>query len=405
MIYLGFTFFRNSLSSLMHTWLRHRSWHTATITSVVGKHSLPIKPHYGSFGTSEPARRYSKSNNIKLFEKKYRSSRSFSTVSSVMASETKPKILLFGAGGVGTVYLWLLSKVATTTAVCRSNYDTVKKNGFIINSSLFGQNIHFEPDVVRDCNEAASRGTGPFDYIVICSKAMPAVTPQAIAPAVSDGHTAIVLIQNGVGIEDEYVKAFPNKPIVSAVVYLPATQRPAGVIKHGELERLEIGSYPSTSSTKHAKAFINLVKSAGGTAEFYEDVQVKRWFKLLVNASWNPICALTLCPDVDFMVSSDIATDLVLAVMLEICDIAKAHGYTISREQVDFQLGRAKARIEKKSAIEPSMLQDAREGRRIEVEAILGNAMRMGKAKGVKCEKLEMLYVLAKALDFHLAKA
>lgn len=52
-----------------------------------------------------------------------------------------PKVLLFGAGSVGTVYLYLLDRVASTTAVCRSNYDVVKKDGFIIHSSIFGQEL------------------------------------------------------------------------------------------------------------------------------------------------------------------------------------------------------------------------------------------------------------------------
>ena len=50
------------------------------------------------------------------------------------------------------------------------------------------------------------------------------------------------------------------------------------------------------------------------------------------------------------------------------------------------------------------MLQDVQQGRRIEVEAIVGNPMRMGKEKGVKCVRLEMLYVLAKALDLHIGR-
>ena len=66
---------------------------------------------------------------------------------------------------------------------------------------------------------------------------------------------------------------------------------------------------------------------------------------------------------------------------------------------MEFQLGRAKARVPQNIGVEPSMLQDVRAGRRMEVEAILGNAVRMAKAKGVQCEKLETLYMLGTALD------
>ncbi|USP75181.1 uncharacterized protein yc1106_02455 [Curvularia clavata] len=321
-----------------------------------------------------------------------------------MSSAAQPRILLFGAGSVGTVYLYLLSKVASTTAVCRSNYDAVKERGFLINSSIFGNDIHFKPHVVRDCGEAASQLAEPYDYVVVCSKAIPGTVPELIASAVTPGHTAIVLIQNGVGIEDEYVQAYPNNPIVSAVVYLPATQRPAGVIKHGEVEQLQLGAYPASASNNHAKAFADLITLAGGTAELYDDIQTKRWFKLLVNASWNPICALTLSKDTEVLTASKEATEVILAVMLEIRDIAAAYGHEITQEQVDLQLGRAQARIPKNAGIEPSMLQDVQAGRRIEVEAIVGNPVRMGKERGVACVRLEMLYVLAKALDLQIER-
>ena len=324
-----------------------------------------------------------------------------------MAEETKPNVLLFGAGGVGAVYLYLLSRVSSITAVCRSNFDVVKASGFIIHSSLFGENIHITPNVVRNCSEAASTADKPFDLILVCSKAIPDAIPALIALAVTPGHTVICLLQNGIGIEQEYVEKFPDNPIVSCVVYLPATQRPLGTVRHGEIERLEIGPYPSTASPIHAKRFQELVKAAGGTAEVHEDVQLKRWTKLLINASWNPVCALTQCTDTEFMASSPGAVDFIFGVMMEVVELGRAYGTAISREDAEMQLGRAKARTANGmgKGVEPSMLQDVRAGRRMEVEAIVGNALALAKEKGVEVPKLEMLYVLLKALDSKIGNA
>lgn len=321
-----------------------------------------------------------------------------------MTAHAQPKVLLFGSGGVGTVYLWLLSKNAITTAVCRSNYEVAKRDGFIINSSIFGQGIHFRPNVVRNCEEAASADTTPFDYIVVCSKAIPGTVPNWITPVVTPGRTVIVLLQNGIGIEEEYRTAFPTNPIVSTVLYFPATQRPVGIITHGEIERLEIGAYPSSASDQHAKGFAQLIKSAGATAILHDDIQLIRWAKLLINASWNPICALALSKDTDVLESCDGAPDVVQGVMMEIREIAMAYGYNITEEKVEFELGRAKARVPIHAGIEPSMLQDVQTDRRIEVEAILGNTVRMSKAKGVRCDRVELLYVLAKTLDLQIGR-
>lgn len=322
-----------------------------------------------------------------------------------MTDNDRPRVLLFGAGGVGTVYLWLLSKTSTTTAVCRSNYDVAKRDGFIINSSIFGQNIHFRPNVVKTCEEAAATDSTPFDYIVVCSKAIPDTVPKWIASAVTPKHTAIVLLQNGLGIEDEYKAAFPDNPIISTVLYFPATQRPAGVVTHGEIERLELGAFPFSAPDTHAKAFASLLTAAGATAILHQDIQHIRWTKLLLNASWNPMCALARSKDTEILTSSAEADPVVEAVMLEIRDVAAAYGYDITLEKVQFELDRARARIALGSGIKPSMLQDVQSGRRIEVEAILGNPVRLAKAKGVRCDRLELLYVLAKTLDLHLGKS
>src|SRR4051794_2897093 len=105
------------------------------------------------------------------------------------------RALVFGAGGVGCLYGWFLHRAGVqVTAVCRSNYQQVKKNGLLIRSKKWGRNT-FKPTVVASVAEA--RAHGPFDYLLVCSKAFPdtaSLIKEAVAP-----DTAIVLAQNGIG--------------------------------------------------------------------------------------------------------------------------------------------------------------------------------------------------------------
>ncbi|KAF1979550.1 2-dehydropantoate 2-reductase [Bimuria novae-zelandiae CBS 107.79] len=291
------------------------------------------------------------------------------------------KVLFFGVGSVGSVYLYLLSKIVSTTAVCRSNYDVVKERGFTINSTVFGDGLHVAPHV----------DPHPFDYVILTCKVVPGIYPKIIKPVITPGHTVIALLQNGIGIEEEYATAFPENPILTVATYCATALGPPGVVTHKEVEKLEVGSYPSSAPNTRAQAFISLMQSTGATATLFDDVQVKRWYKLLLNSSWNLICALTLSLDVQFMQSSDGATDFVLDVMLETRDIAKAYGYEIATEEVKAQWERATE--------EPSMLQDLKAGRKREVEAIVGNVVRMARAKCVACGTLDTIYLLMKALD------
>ncbi|KIW20235.1 hypothetical protein PV08_00810 [Exophiala spinifera] len=317
-----------------------------------------------------------------------------------------PRILIFGTGSIGAVYAYIFSRAIPSEnifAVCRSNYAAASSGGFTINSTLFGQNLKVRPRVVRTVDEAVSQSNGKaFDYIIVTAKAVPSTPslPEQISPAVSETST-VVLVQNGIAIEDIYSSAFPRNPLLSCVVYLPATQTSPGTISHGEIERLHIGTYPATAPPSHktaAESFASLLESAGGTAFVHDDVQAERWTKLVVNAAWNPICALSQSRDVQFMHSSPEATALVRRVMLEIAAVANAAGYPeLSESTVDHQLGRAQARS--LPGVEPSMMADALARRNMEVDAIVGNALRVADEKGVQTPLLKVIYALIKALD------
>lgn len=315
------------------------------------------------------------------------------------------KVLIFGTGGVGCTYGYILHNAKTrVTAICRSNYDAVRERGILIKSQIFGE-CHYYPSARRTIAEATSEG--PFDYIIVASKAFPG-TASMIAEAVTPGQTAIVLAQNGIGIEDEYAKLYPVNTIISGVVYLPVTQIAPGIVEMGPLERFEIGTYPAESSVK-AKAQVqelsNLWKAGGANAPVFDDVQPLRWLKVAVNASWNPITALTLCDDANYLRSSNRSEDMMRKVMREIGQIATATGYpnAITEELIEKDLERPKGRL-KTSGKEPSMLTDVRANRPIEVEAILGNSLRIGEEHGVVTPYLELLYVLAKARNFEISR-
>lgn len=251
--------------------------------------------------------------------------------------------------------------------------------------------------------KSVSEATGQFDFVVVCSKATPGSRPsqaELIESAIGP-KTTIVVIQNGIAVEEEYASLFPANPIVSGVVYLPTTQTAPAVIQHTEVEHLYLGTFPADAPAWHKDAvaeFAAIIQAGGATAEVLDDVQLERWSKLMVNVAWNSTCALTRSRDAQFLVSSPGALDFVRNVMLEIASVAQAAGYQlVNKEMVEMQLGRALAR--KQPGIAPSMMADALAGRPMEVEVILGNAVRIAISYAIETPLLNALYVLAKGLD------
>lgn len=314
-----------------------------------------------------------------------------------------PRVLIFGTGSIGAIYAFIISRAipaSNLVTICRSNFDVVSKNGFTVHSTLWGENLIFHPVVVRSVTEAiALDPSTPFDYILVCSKAIPTTpsTAELIQPAASP-ITTIVLFQNGIATEEPFATLFPHNPVLTTVTYVPVTQTSPGVFHHTITELLHIGSYPASSDTHSATTFAALINSGGGSTSVHSDVQFERWAKLLINTSWNPICALSRSADAHFLHSNPEAVHFVRDVMLEVAAVARACGYrAIDDALVDTQL--EKATIRKVPGVAPSMMADALAGRNMEVEAIVGNVIRLAREKEVKTPMLRTIYFLTEALD------
>jgi 2-dehydropantoate 2-reductase len=318
-----------------------------------------------------------------------------------------PRVLIFGTGSIGATYAFILSRSLSSSnifTICRSNFEEASKNGFVIHSTIWGDNNKVQPVVARSVTEAVALDSTPFDYILVCSKALSSVPSieEMISPAVSPT-TTIVLLQNGIAIEEPFAKLFPNNPLLSTVLYLPVTQTSPGIIRHKEMELLHIGNYPASVKSDAATRFADLLKSAGGHAQVHKDIQFERWSKLLINAAWNPICALSRSCDAQVLKSHPDALDFVRDVMMEIASVANACGYSeINSKLVETQLGRARSRD--LPGVQPSMMADALEGRNMEVDAIVGNVIKIGKFHGLKIPLLRTIYMLASALDGNLTR-
>lgn len=321
------------------------------------------------------------------------------------------KALIFGTGSVGCVYGYILHNAGVDlTVICRSNLAAVQQNGISIDSELYGR-VHYQPKAIGSVSEAASL-YGPFDYVLVCCKALPGVCEQ-IQAAVGEG-TAIVLAQNGIDIEPEYVQRYPENAIISGVVWLATTQLSLGVIKAGKTERFEIGTYPASAPESHKKKATQLsalwdLGSPGGSAPVYEDIQPQRWSKLTVNATWNPIAALTRCDGgtLSLLAEQASASDILVRTMHQVGAVAASAGCpnlvtdaNVKRVMQFYHSQRATPEAGKES----SMLMDVKAGRPLEVAAILGNLLRIARKNEVHVPDLELLYFLVMALDFSNAK-
>lgn len=318
------------------------------------------------------------------------------------------RVLVIGTGAIGSAYAYFLAQGGCeVTTLCRSNHGAVAANGIRMNFKHSPEkNTWFRPaHVIRNLTEASGID---FQYIVITTKTVDsAVVIRDLSTTLASVSCPIVLIQNGIGIEEPWRLAFPSSKIISGVVYLPCTQLSPGQVQINGPDLLELGIYPAGQSYPVSDAYLSkfgrtYLIDGGATVTLYADIQRQRWKKALINSVWNPIAALTLTTDAEFLGTHQDTYTLCKSLMIEVLKVAHAEGYTdLGESEIDEQLHRAILRRQTGTGIKMSMLVDIEFGRPMESEAILGNVVRKARALGVEVNGLQMLYLLINAREVH----
>lgn len=253
--------------------------------------------------------------------------------------------------------------------------------------------------------------------MVVTTKNIADVGPsvaEIIQPAVTPGHTAILLLQNGLNIERPVVAAFPSNPVLSGITVIGAREQPRGTIRHDNYDISYVGAFdhhPSgggvvvvdrDTAAAAARRFVALYDACAAVECHYDAaVRFQRWKKLLYNASFNSVAAVLRTDTTRMRASEHVIDDLVRPVMREIVAIARADGVELLGP------GQGEELIEKTITIDryasffrPSMAQDVDKGNLTEFENILGEPLREAERLGVPAPTLRVLYGLLKGLQF-----
>ncbi|KAF4632036.1 hypothetical protein G7Y89_g6090 [Cudoniella acicularis] len=317
-----------------------------------------------------------------------------------------------GAGAVGAFYASRLAQVPNVlvSVICRSNYQAVFSKGFSVSSPKYGS-YTFTPHQTFANPQQAIDSNIIWDYVLVSTKALPDVSDDSeiLCGLLKEGHTSIVLVQNGLGVEEPYKKRFPTATVLSAVTIVSAAQTAHGIIKHNRWTRISIGPYlPGTTDTttldvaqetaiERNKSFVQLLQ-AGGIADAEEyshaKLQMVRWHKIAINASMNPSAVLSGGSTNNAM-SMDSELYLHLkGVMDEVLSTApKVLGTPLPKELATPE-AILRSTQKNTSGSKPSMLLDWEQGKKMELEVILGNPIRIAREHGLEMPRLQSLYAL-----------
>jgi 2-dehydropantoate 2-reductase len=293
------------------------------------------------------------------------------------------KVLVVGAGAVGSYYGGRLALAAhEVTLIGRKRHmDAVRENGLTIDSTLTGK------QKVRVQTAEAPFASKPPDLVLLCVKSYDTEDAARSLRELIAPQTVVLCLQNGIDNHEIAARVLGANRVYPTVIYVGVRIPVAGTVEH--VSRGEI-ILPDMLS-----ALCPIFESAGISARTTDNILGMVWSKLLLNASCNAIgmiCAVSFGemaadPDVCRVISG--AVD-------EVLRIAEAKTIRIPGENYSAQVLKI---CESLGVGLSSMLQDYRGGKRIEIEALNGVVVRMGRELGVPTPYNATFYAIAKMMQ------
>jgi 2-dehydropantoate 2-reductase len=250
-------------------------------------------------------------------------------------------------------------------------------------------------------------------FVTLKAHSLPPLA-QRLASALGP-QTAVVSAQNGIpwwyfqrhggeleGLHLETVDpggvtaaAIDSGRIIGCVVYPAATLEAPGVIRHVEGDRFSLGELDGSASPRVEALAAALIK-AGLKAPVQSNIRQDLWVKLLGNAVFNPMSALTRA-SLQEIAESAVAAPVVRGAMEEVVEVARRLGVDIP-VTIDRRI-RGAARV---GGHRTSMLQDLLAGRPLEIDALTGSVVELGDRLSVPVPHLQTLYATVKLLETRL---
>ncbi len=300
---------------------------------------------------------------------------------------------IIGTGAVGGLYGAKLQKAGhKVNFLLRSDYQHVAEKGLII-ESVDGDFTLPEVDAYNDVKKMPNS-----DVVVVALKATQNHLLPELLPPLVNKNTVVLLLQNGINIEPEISQIIGGNTLIGGLCFVCSNKVGAGKIRHIDYGTISIGQYfPNNRPagiTEQMREIAKDFEQANIPIELSEDLLLARWKKLVWNIPYNGLSVVLDARTDEIMANTD-TRFLAEQLMWEVVAGAKSCGRIIDDHFIQKMLDHT----EKMKPYLTSMKLDYDGKRPLEIEAIVGNPLRMAKEAGVDLPMISLLYRQLKFLD------
>ncbi len=229
------------------------------------------------------------------------------------------KYAIIGTGGIGGYYGGLLAKAGREVHfLLHSDYEKVRREGLQVDS--VDGSYHLDHVEAYDDTHKMPL----CDVVIVALKSIfNDRLPELLSP-IMHPDTIVLLIQNGIGLEEDLQKAMPKAQIAGGVAYVCTLKPEPGHVIHLGLGRLQIGDY-SVCNKALLQEMIGDMLACGIKAEPMDYLEM-RWQKAVLNMPFNGMMVAVSAPSAHSLTECPQMAELIRRMMLEVIAAARACG-------------------------------------------------------------------------------
>jgi 2-dehydropantoate 2-reductase len=297
---------------------------------------------------------------------------------------------IIGPGALGGLYGARLQHAGLETHfLFHTDCDHVRQHGLRVESPW--GNVHLPQVHAYDCVDDLPQ----CDVICVCLKSTQNhLLPQLLPPLTRPG-AAVILMQNGLGAEEEVAALLPQAKLAGGLCYLCSNKVGPGHIKHLDYGRVAFGAH--SSGMEEVLNQVAADFAAGGVpVEVTANLAEQRWRKLGWNVPYNGL-SVVLNAQTDAIMNCPETRELSRQLMVEVLAGARACGHNIEPGFVDKLLDFT----QKMKAYSTSMKLDYEAGRPMEIEYMYERPLQAARRAGVDLPRVATLTAQLRFLNHH----
>ena len=287
---------------------------------------------------------------------------------------------IIGTGAIGGYYGAKLARAGQEVHfLLHRDYEFVRQNGLQVDSC----DVSFHLDNVNVYCRTADMPS--CDVVLVCLKSVNNFRLKELLPPLLKADTLVVLIQNGIGVEQDVELDFPGVQLVAGLAFICSAKTEPGRVSHQCYGSINLANYSCRDASRF-EALVAEFRQAGietGQVEYHE----ARWKKAVWNMPFNGM-TVALHAQTDELLKHPATRQLIRDQMMEVVGASRALGVSgVDEAFVEKMIQMTDAM----TPYSPSMRLDYDFHRPMEIHYLYTRPIELARAAGFPMPKLAML--------------